>query len=683
LKPVPPPGLAATRVTVHGETAWVLSAPLTGRHVRVHPRLRALLALLDGQRSIAEALALLPPRDDDAPADEALLAAVPALLQAGVLRILGRAAPLPRKPQGPLAWLRALVFTRLDLGDLGRALPVAGPLLGWLFTPLGVLVWAAMLATAAALWIARPAQVADSFRAAFDVSAHDVVQGLVVFTVLKVVHECGHMVAARQMARAEGREIRVFRAGISLMFLMPAPYIDVSSTWLVASRWRRALVGAAGVQVEMLIAAIAGITWAFAAPGELRDAAFQTVLVCGVSSLLFNANPLMRLDGYYVMSDLLDIANLQGRGMLAVRGMGQALVGAAAWPARAELPYAAWSAASWCYRWVVHAGIFWLAWSMHWLLGVAVVAVIGVLFVGVPVVNGVRAMLRSGRGGWRGVAVVAAVAALLVVPLPERLTLGGIVEHDGAREVFAQADGLVEQVAPPGEVAAGAVLVALRNPETERMLRQLAIEAEQIAVELRMAEPGRYDALGARAAANARQQAELEAERAAQRITAPVAGAWQPTRAEHLRGAWVRREDQRALGTLVPAEGGSTIRLVIGQHDGPRALAAVDQPLPMRAWHGGAAQFTARPVSPRPEARGDLPSPALARTHGGSIPAQPDAQGRMVPSERVFELRLVPDGMPPLRHGTRVEARLSLPPSALVARGWRAARQALQQRLAT
>ncbi len=675
--------MAATRVSVHGETAWVLSAPLTARHVRVHPRLRALLALLDGQRSIADALALLPPRLAHAPGDEALLAAIPALLHAGLLRIPGRAAPLPPRPQGPLAWLRALVFTRFDLGDLGRALPVAGPLLGWLFRPAGALLWALLVGIAAALWVARPAQVADSFRAALDVTTRDLVQGFVVFTLLKVVHECGHMVAARQMARAEGRETRVFRAGISFMFLMPAPYIDVSSTWLVASRWRRALVGAAGVQVEMLIAALAGIVWAYAAPGDLRDAAFQTVLVCGVSSLLFNANPLMRLDGYYVLSDLLDIANLQGRGMLAWRSLGRALVGTAAWPARAELPYGAWAAASWCYRWVVYAGIFWLAWSLHWLLGALVVAVIGVLFVGVPLANAMLGLLRAGRGAWRGVAAVAAILAVLAVPLPERMTLGGIVEHDGARELFAQADGLVEQVAPPGDVAAGALLVALRNPETERMLRQLGIEAEQISVELRMAEPGRLDALGARAAANARQRTELEAERAALRIVSPVAGTWQPTRAEHLRGAWVRREDQRALGMLVPDAGASTIRLVIGQHDGPRALAALHHALPMRAWRGGAAQFTARPASPRPEARGDLPSPALARTHGGTIPAQPDAQGRMVPTERVFELRLVPQGMPPLRHGTRVEARLSLPASALAARGWRAARQALQQRLST
>ena len=94
---------------------------------------------------------------------------------------------------------------------------------------------------------------------------------------------------------------------------MPVPYVDASAAAAFRSKWRRAFVGAAGMIVEMSLAALALIVWLTVEPGLLRAFAFNVMLIGGVSTLLFNGNPLLRYDGYYVLSDLVEIPNLAQR----------------------------------------------------------------------------------------------------------------------------------------------------------------------------------------------------------------------------------------------------------------------------------------------------------------------------------------------------------------------------------
>jgi putative peptide zinc metalloprotease protein len=636
------------------------------------------------------AIAALPPGAAGAPDDATLRGAVGGLMGQGVLRVPGRGAPPARTPPLLLGFMRRLVFSRVDLGDLAGAMPVAGPLLGWLFTPWGFAVWLLVGGLATAQWLARAPDVAESLRDLADFGALDAVQAFVVFTLVKLVHECGHAVAARRMAAAEGHRIGSFRWGFSFMFLMPAPYVDVTGIWFVGSKWRRALVGAAGVYVECLIAALAALAWAHSSPGWGQDVLFQTVLVVGVASVLFNLNPLVRLDGYYVLSDLLELPNLQQRAMAAMRAMLRAAAGLGPVPPRADWGFAAWQAASFAYRWVIYAGIFWLAFGLHWLLAAGVVLVVGVLFVAVPLIAGLRALLaRPGRALLVAGAVGTATAGAALVPLPDHVVVQGVAEVAGVREVFAPADGMLVRLAPAGPVAADTLLLEIANPETLRTLEQLEREARAVAIDQRLAaagDPSRLDALSARATALAGQAAQLRAEIAAWRVTAGTDGVWEPARALPLLGATLRRDDARPLGTLVPARAPVLFRMALDQRDGPEVLGRLDpsRPIPLRRRGGSAAEFSAVAEAARPEARPELPAAALAQENGGPIAARRDASGRLVPAERVFELRLRPDGpLPALTHGARVEARLALTDAPLAMQAWRRLQQALQRRLAT
>lgn len=691
---MPAPDIAARRVFRRGGTGWVFHNPATGGYWRAGPLLYRLVAALDGRVSLDAALAGLPEAADPA-IRAALVEGVAGMLAAGLLRLpQTRPAPAAAAPAGPLQPLRRIAFTRLRLGDLSGILWLADPLLGWLFTRAGVVLLGLLGLALAWAWSGREAELAAQLRRLATIDLHDILLGYALFIGVKLLHEVGHAVAARRMARAEGQEVGAIPWGVSLMFLLPAPYVDASSAWLLASPGRRAVVGLAGVATDLLLAALAGLAWAAVGPGALHDRLFDLVLICGVSSLVFNLNPLVRLDGYYVLSDLLGIENLQARAQAGLARVALGPLGLAAPPGAADLPAAAYAVASWCYRWTIYLGIAWIAGGVHWMLAAAVAGIVLTLFLGVPLWRGAGALRRGPRrpalllaGGLLG-----GLGALGFLPVPAWVTAQGVVVREGLELVFPRGDARVVAVAPPG--AAGGTVLRLENRETLRRLDQLALEEAGLAIEARGARlEGRgIDGVAERQRAVARQAEALRHEAADWQRDIPAGAHWEPLRALPLAGEWVRRTEPRPLGAILLPGTGTEIRLVLDQWDGPAALAALAadpaRAIPMRLRGTGPVGFAAVPIAPPAEARDALPSAALAGFADGPIPAQPDAQGGARPTERVWELRVRPllasEGDPPpaLRHGARVEAWIALDDAPVLAQLWRRARQVVQRRLA-
>lgn len=129
-----------------------------------------------------------------------------------------------------------------------------------------------------------------------------VAAGLLV--VIKGIHEFGHALACRAVG-ANCREIGV-------LFFLGAPclYCDVSDTWRVPNRWKRCLVSAGGMIVELWIAILACIIWVGSSTPWIQEIALQVMLLSSIVTILINANPLLRYDGYYILSDALGIPNL-------------------------------------------------------------------------------------------------------------------------------------------------------------------------------------------------------------------------------------------------------------------------------------------------------------------------------------------------------------------------------------
>ncbi len=127
---------------------------------------------------------------------------------------------------------------------------------------------------------------------------------LAVIGVVKVFHELGHAYACRHYGG------RVTELGLLLFLGCPSLYCNVSDSWMIASKWKRIAVAAAGIYVEMVLAALATIGWLLSSPGGFHDACLTVMAVCSVNTLLFNGNPLMRYDGYFMLADFTETPNL-------------------------------------------------------------------------------------------------------------------------------------------------------------------------------------------------------------------------------------------------------------------------------------------------------------------------------------------------------------------------------------
>ena len=103
--------------------------------------------------------------------------------------------------------------------------------------------------------------------------------------------------------------------GIMLLVLLPVPYVEASAATVFKSKYRRAMVGAAGMAVELFVAAAAFYLWLLVEPGLLRAVLFNVMLIASVSTLLFNGNPLLRYDAYYILADLIEMPNLAARSL--------------------------------------------------------------------------------------------------------------------------------------------------------------------------------------------------------------------------------------------------------------------------------------------------------------------------------------------------------------------------------
>jgi putative peptide zinc metalloprotease protein len=121
---------------------------------------------------------------------------------------------------------------------------------------------------------------------------------------LKSLHELGHAMMVKKFGG------KVNTMGVMILIFTPIPFMDATQSWLFRSRWQRAIVGAAGMMVELFIAAIAAIVWANTGDGIVHAIAFNIMIIGSVSSLFFNGNPLLRFDAFFILSDILEIPNL-------------------------------------------------------------------------------------------------------------------------------------------------------------------------------------------------------------------------------------------------------------------------------------------------------------------------------------------------------------------------------------
>jgi putative peptide zinc metalloprotease protein len=204
-------------------------------------------------------------------------------------------------------WLLNPMSLKLPLADPNNFLSRWTPNLAWFFTPMGALLWLVVVLPATFLaaqhWPELTNNLSDNV-----LSSSNLMVMALVFPIVKLLHELGHGFAAKVWGGT------VHEMGLMFLVFAPVPYVDASSSAAFQSKYQRAMVAAAGMLVELFLAALALYVWLLIEPGIIRAIAFNVMVVAGMSTLIVNGNPLLRYDGYYILTDLIEIPNLAQRG---------------------------------------------------------------------------------------------------------------------------------------------------------------------------------------------------------------------------------------------------------------------------------------------------------------------------------------------------------------------------------
>ena len=201
--------------------------------------------------------------------------------------------------------IMSFLFIKVPIFNPNTLLDFIHPLSKIIFSRFGFLIWLGMIIYALKIVIDNSTLV--SAQAQGMLSPDNLVYLYITLFILKILHEFGHAMVCKKFGGP------VHTLGIMFLVFTPLPYMDASSSWGFRSRWARALVGSAGMLVELFIAAVATVIWINTGDGFLHALSFNVMIIGSVSSLIFNANPLLKLDAYYMLSDVLEIPNLSKR----------------------------------------------------------------------------------------------------------------------------------------------------------------------------------------------------------------------------------------------------------------------------------------------------------------------------------------------------------------------------------
>ncbi|MCD6304088.1 MAG: hypothetical protein J7M21_03915, partial [Planctomycetes bacterium] len=582
-------GVKARRQHFRGQLWYVVQDPVNHAFLRLHRSAYRFVGLLDGRRSVAEAWAACCRQlGDEAPTQGEAIAVLGQLYAANLLRAdlpVDAEALFQRYRRRRSRELRAraanFLFIRLPLFDPDRLLDVLARPGRLLFSRPALAAWAVLVAAGAYLVAGSRAELLGLARGLTDrqyLLAHLPLL-YAVFVLAKLVHETAHGLACKVLGRREGGG-HVHAVGVVLLVFAPMPYVDASGAWALRSKVSRIIVGAAGMMAELALAAVAALVWTWTADAvgpwqqQLHVAAGATILIAGIATLVFNANPLLRFDGYYILSDLLEIPNLSPRSMEYLKYLVKRLLwgmGDLDNPARAA-GEAAWLAgyglAALAFRTFVLVEILLLLTDRFFLLGAALAAAAAVGWLLMPLGRLVHYLLASPqllRHRGRAVAttllpVAAVIAAAGLVKAPDDWYVQGTCWPRRLAYVYAGTDGFVRSVLPSGRaVAAGAngpALLAETNRDLEVQLLGLLQERRIVQARRRLARMrGRKDAsylamvqiLDRQLEAIDRQAALLRGDLDRLKVRPPISGTWLSRRADRLAGGYLRRGERVGL----------------------------------------------------------------------------------------------------------------------------------------
>lgn len=704
MKPRLRPHVQITRQHYRGRRWHVVRDPSSNQFYRLNAVAHEFVGLFDGRRTVESLWRSGVQKHGDAGLTQnEVIQLLSQLYQANL--VAGDIAPetdqllsrgrerFTKKAKGQAI---GLMYFKVRLFNPDAILSFLEPIFRPMLSVWGLIAWLILVVTA----VVNLVPEWESLRGGFQQSIAPSNWGwmLVVFVVLKLIHECGHGLICKRF----GGHVPEF--GAMMLVLVPAPYVDASATWAFADKWKRIAVGAGGMLFELAIASVMSFVWiaTLDRPDSLlHQLAFNAMFTAGVSTVLFNANPLMRFDGYYMLSDLLEIPNLQSRATALLKFLFQRHVYGVkqASPPTTDpteaMQLLVYGVASLAYRIFLFFSITLYVMGKMFAIGLILAVWTAAMWFILPVGQFAHWLASSDQlTHKRGRAVVISLmmflvlaTALGVIRMPDRRRAAGVIESTALTTTYFGTEGIVARslVAPGDRVVKGQTLIEL---ESERLQSQLKLAMAQLdeaeAMERRAVSRSATEAqIAAEYVATMREQHRMLEDRAAKLIVrAPQDGI-------------VVGEDPRALVGTLAQEGQPAVEVLDPER--LRVTATLGQTEGLWLYELAAERYEVevRPVSnvsrvisakmDRVFAAGEraLPHAALGYSGGGTIQTDPQDQRGKATKEPVFKAWLTPEVASTQvgRPGERVTIRFTLPSKPLASQWVDRLRKLIQGRV--
>jgi putative peptide zinc metalloprotease protein len=553
--------------------------------------------------------------------------------------------------QTMIARIKNPMALRLPLFDPDKFLEATFGLVRFLFNPFGFALWLAIVGTGVVLAVMHWQELTEGFTDQV-LAAENLLLIALAYPFVKALHELGHGYATK----AWGGEVH--EIGVMFLVFIPVPYVDASASSAFESKWRRAVVGGAGIMVETALASLALIVWLNAEAGLVSAFAFNVMLIGGVSTLLFNGNPLLRFDGYFVFSDLIEIPNLGQRSnayvfylirtyLFRVKDVPDGVT------AKGERKWLfTYSIAAFVYRVFISFAIALFVASKFFFIGILLAAwALFNTFVQ-PLLKGIKYMitspeLREKRGKAIGLvcgAVLGLAALLFSLPAPYATVAHGVVWLDQDAIIRAGTDGFVAEITPDQlrETAIGGPVVIMEDPVLANRITILESQLREAQLRLRailLVDQVQAQLLRDRVRLLEDQLASVNERKSNLIIQADAAGTPVIPSAQNLTGRLVRQGD--VLGYMI---GSDDMRLRVAI---PQSQAEIvrnrTQDVQIMFQDDIGTSLHGTLVVEIPQSQDTIPSLALSTQAGGDIVLNPAGASELSTLQSVFQFEVATD----------------------------------------
>ncbi len=703
-----------------GRLYYVLHDPTNNQFFRVDEPGYHLIGMLDGRRTVGEVWAACADHlGDQAPTQPETIELLGQLYTSNLLQadMPGDSTVLFERQRKRIqrevgGYIQNILFLRIPIFDPDRFLNLWVSIFGWAFSWIGFILWLAILIVGFGSLAGHTEQLLDFRRAQDVLNPANLPLLYLCFAGIKALHELGHGFACKKFGIENQSGGAVHTIGIMLLVLMPVPYVDASSSWAFRSKWQRAIVGAAGMYVELAVAAIAALIWTRTDPtSTINQLCYNIIFIASVSTLLFNGNPLIKFDGYFILSDLLEMPNLQQRGKEYLYYAVKKFVYGVRRPRNPsrqsdEVPWLVFYAiASSIYRVFISISILMFISDKLFIVGaiMALIALTGWVFM--PLGKFIKYLMTSNELSRRrgralvttGLVLGGILTGIGFIPVTEHARTEGVIRAKEESTVFAKSDGFIEAVLDTDVYVKpeNDILVRATNPELEVEREVLESEIRMAVTEMRqkmLEEVAVSQGFRERLRVLNNQLERVNELLAGLELTSPTAGQWiagsDPESGldlEHIVGSFVKRGTP--LGQVVSPENLKIIAAT-DQYLGPRIRYEVGE--------GGRVEFrlrgqpdytfTGRIRKIPPDASTQLPSPALGYPAGGPIAVQAGDQNGTAATEPFWEIEIEPDSQSmsemdiAMLLDQRVVVRFDLPEKPLAEQWLLKLRQVIQRR---